>query len=125
MRISDWSSDVCSSDLLSQDVWLHEKLGNFVREVIPERRLHAKGFGAFGTFTVTKDISKYTRAAIFSNVGETTEMSARFTTVAGERGAAAAARDLRGFPRKFYSPDANGDSEGINTPSFVIRDPHK
>ena len=55
--------------LLSQDVWLHEKLGNFVREVIPERRMHAKGSGAFGTFTVTNDITRYTRAAIFSASG--------------------------------------------------------
>src|SRR3546814_10790993 len=131
MRIGDWSSDVCSSDLslrsispfhaiglawafattsgasamskpsdkpkpthlttqfgapvpnnqdsltagprgplLSQDVWLHEKIGNFVREVIPERRMHAKGSGAFGTFTVTKNIRKSTRAAIFSKVGK-------------------------------------------------------
>src|SRR3546814_1908029 len=66
--------------LLSQDVWLHEKLGNFVREVIPERRMHAKGSGAFGTFTVTKDISKYTRAAIFSKVGKKTERSEEHTS---------------------------------------------
>src|SRR5690606_13002811 len=83
--------------LLAQDVWLHEKLGNFVREVIPERRMHAKGSGAFGTFTVTHDITRYTRAAIFSQVGKKTEMFARFTTVAGERGAADAERDIRGF----------------------------
>ncbi|MDO5654353.1 MAG: catalase, partial [Brachymonas sp.] len=70
--------------LLAQDVWLHEKLGNFVREVIPERRMHAKGSGAFGTFTVTHDITRYTRAKIFSEVGKKTEMFARFTTVAGE-----------------------------------------
>src|SRR5699024_5090226 len=74
--------------LLAQDTWLNEKLANFVREVIPERRMHAKGSGAFGTFTVTNDISQYTRAAIFSEVGKQTEMFARFTTVAGERGAA-------------------------------------
>src|SRR4051812_11910955 len=67
--------------LLSQDVWLHEKLGNFVREVIPERRMHAKGSGAFGTFTVTQDIARYTRAKIFEKVGKKTEMFARFTTV--------------------------------------------
>ena len=74
--------------LLAQDVWLNEKLANFVREVIPERRMHAKGSGAFGRFTVTKDITKYTRAKIFEKVGKQTEMFARFTTVAGERGAA-------------------------------------
>ena len=71
-----------------QDFWLIEKLAHFDREVIPERRVHAKGSGAFGTFTVTHDITKYTRAAIFSKVGKKTEMFARFTTVAGERGAA-------------------------------------
>ncbi|HNK53373.1 MAG TPA: catalase, partial [Ottowia sp.] len=86
--------------LLAQDVWLNEKLANFVREVIPERRMHAKGSGAFGTFTVTRDITKYTRAAIFSKVGKQTEMFARFTTVAGERGAADAERDIRGFALK-------------------------
>ena len=72
--------------LLAQDLWLNEKLADFVREVIPERRMHAKGSGAFGTFTVTHDITKYTRAKIFSEVGKKTEMFARFTTVAGERG---------------------------------------
>ena len=74
--------------LLAQDLWLNEKLANFVREVIPERRMHAKGSGAFGTFTVTHDITQYTRAKIFSEIGKKTEMFARFTTVAGERGAA-------------------------------------
>ena len=74
--------------MLAQDLWLNEKLADFVREVIPERRMHAKGSGAFGTFTVTHDITKYTRAKIFSEVGKQTEMFARFTTVAGERGAA-------------------------------------
>ena len=72
--------------LLMQDLWLNEKLGDFAREVIPERRMHAKGSGAFGTFTVTNDITKYTKAKIFSEVGKKTEMFARFTTVAGERG---------------------------------------
>jgi catalase len=89
--------------LLMQDVWLLEKLANLNREIIPERRMHAKGSGAFGTFTVTHDISQYTRAKIFSEVGKQTEMFARFTTVAGERGAADAERDIRGFALKFYT----------------------
>src|SRR3546814_15496863 len=72
--------------LLSQDVWLNEKLANFVREVIPERRMHAKGSGAFGTFTVTHGITKYTRAAIFLKVGKKTQLFPRLTPVAGERG---------------------------------------
>ena len=111
--------------LLSQDVWLNEKLANFVREVIPERRMHAKGSGAFGTFTVTHDVTKYTRAKIFSEVGKQTGMFARFTTVAGERGAADAERDIRGFALKFYTEEGNWDMVGNNTPVFFIRDPRK
>ena len=111
--------------LLAQDLWLNEKLANFVREVIPERRMHAKGSGAFGTFTVTHDITKYTRAKIFSEIGKKTEMFARFTTVAGERGAADAERDIRGFALKFYTEEGNWDMVGNNTPVFFLRDPRK
>src|SRR5258706_9819904 len=87
---------------LLQDVWLLEKLAHFHREVIPERRMHAKGSGAYGSFTVTNDITRFTRAKIFAAVGKRTELFARFTTVAGERGAADAERDIRGFAVKFY-----------------------
>ena len=111
--------------LLAQDVWLNEKLANFVREVIPERRMHAKGSGAFGTFTVTKDITQYTRAAIFSKVGKKTDMFARFTAVAVERGGADAERDIRGFALKFYTEEGNCDMAGNNTPVFFLRDPLK
>ena len=110
---------------LLQDVWLLEKLAHFDREVIPERRMHAKGSGAFGTFTVTKDITRYTRAKIFSKVGKQTEVFARFTTVAGERGAADAERDIRGFALKFYTEEGNWDLVGNNTPVFFFRDPLK
>jgi len=110
---------------LLQDVWLLEKLAHFDREVIPERRMHAKGSGAFGTFTVTKDITRYTRAKIFSKVGKQTELFARFTTVAGERGAADAERDIRGFALKFYTEEGNWDLVGNNTPVFFFRDPLK
>src|SRR5699024_7675184 len=79
--------------LLMEDFWLMEKLAHLNREVIPERRMHAKGSGAFGTFTVTNDITKYTKAKIFSEVGKKTDMFARFSTVAGERGAADHERD--------------------------------
>ena len=109
--------------ILSQDLWLNEKLANFVREVIPERRMHAKGSGAFGTFTVTHDITAYTRAKIFSEVGKQTPMFARFSTVAGERGAADAERDIRGFALKFYTEEGNWDLVGNNTPVFFMRDP--
>lgn len=109
--------------VLLQDVFLIEKLANFNREVIPERRMHAKGSGAFGTFTVTNDITKYTKAKIFSEVGKQTEMFARFSTVAGERGAADAERDIRGFALKFYTEEGNWDMVGNNTPVFFFRDP--
>lgn len=111
--------------LLVQDVWFLEKLAHFDREVIPERRMHAKGSGAFGTFTVTHDISKYTKAKIFSEVGKQTDVFVRFSTVAGERGAADAERDIRGFAIKFYTEEGNWDLAGNNTPVFFIRDPLK
>ena len=110
---------------LLQDVWFLEKLAHFDREVIPERRMHAKGSGAYGTFTVTGDITRYTRARIFSAVGKKTELFARFTTVAGERGAADAERDIRGFAVKFYTEEGNWDLVGNNTPVFFLRDPLK
>lgn len=111
--------------LLAQDLWLNEKLANFVREVIPERRMHAKGSGAFGTFTVTNNITRYTRANLFNQVGKQTPMFARFSTVAGERGAADAERDIRGFALKFYTEEGNWDMVGNNTPVFFMRDPLK
>ncbi|MCZ4331041.1 catalase [Castellaniella denitrificans] len=110
---------------LLQDVWLLEKLAHFDREVIPERRMHAKGAGAYGTFTVTHDITRYTRAALFSAIGKRTPMFARFSTVAGERGAADAERDIRGIAMKFYTEQGNWDLVGNNTPVFFFRDPLK
>jgi catalase len=108
---------------LLQDIWLIEKLAHFDREVIPERRMHAKGWGAHGTFTVTKDITRYTKARIFAEIGKQTPMFARFSTVAGERGAADAERDIRGFALKFYTEEGNWDVVGNNTPVFFFRDP--
>src|SRR5216683_3728987 len=110
---------------LLQDIWLIEKLAHCDREVIPERRMHAKGWGAHGTFTVTHDITRYTKARIFSDIGKQTPMFARFSTVAGERGAADAERDIRGFAIKFYTDDGNWDIVGNNTPVFFVRDPYK
>jgi catalase len=110
---------------LLQDVWFIEKLAHFDREVIPERRMHAKGSGAFGTFTVTHDITRYTRAKIFSEVGKKTDLFVRFSTVAGERGAADAERDIRGFAVKLYTEEGNWDLVGNNTPVFFFRDPLK
>lgn len=103
--------------MLLQDVWYLEKLAHFDREVIPERRMHAKGSGAYGTFTVTHDITQYTRAKIFSDIGKKTDMFVRFSTVAGER-------DIRGFAMKFYTEEGNWDLAGNDTPVFYLRDPH-
>ena len=111
--------------VLLQDYALIEKLAHQNRERIPERVVHAKGWGAFGTFTVTHDISQYTQAALFSEVGKQTELLARFSTVAGEAGAADAERDVRGFAVKFYTEAGNWDLVGNNTPVFFVRDPYK
>ena len=110
--------------VLMQDYQLIEKLAHQNRERIPERVVHAKGWGAFGTLTVTEDISKYTRAAALQK-GQQTEMLARFSTVAGELGAADAERDVRGFALKFYTEEGNWDLVGNNTPVFFVRDPLK
>jgi catalase len=111
--------------LLLQDYQLLEKLAHQNRERVPERVVHAKGSGAYGTLTVTHDISKYTKAALFAEVGKKTELLLRFSTVAGERGAADAERDVRGFSLKFYTEDGNWDLVGNNTPVFFVRDPIK
>ena len=109
--------------ILLEDNWLIEKLAHFDREVIPERRMHAKGSGAFGTFTVTHNVTQYTCASLFSKVGKKTDIFVRFSTVAGERGAADAERDIRGFAVKFYTEEGNWDLVGNNTPVFFLRDP--
>lgn len=111
--------------MLLQDVWFLEKLAHFDREVIPERRMHAKGSGAFGRFTVTHDITQYSKAMLFAEVGKQTDMFVRFSTVAGERGAADAERDIRGFAMRFYTEQGNWDLVGNNTPVFFFRDPLK
>ncbi|KIG12818.1 Catalase [Enhygromyxa salina] len=111
--------------LLMQDYQLLEKLAHQNRERIPERVVHAKGWGARGTFTVTHDITRYTKAKLFAKVGEQTPILARFSTVAGEQGAADAERDVRGFSLKFYTQEGNWDLVGNNTPVFFIRDPLK
>lgn len=111
--------------MLLQSVWFMETLAHFDREVIPERRMHAKGSGAYGTFKVTHDITRYTKAKIVSEVGKRTELFVRFSTAAGEGGAADAERDIRGFAIKFYTEEGNWDLVGNNTPVFFLRDPLK
>ena len=103
------------------DRYLVEKLAQFNRERIPERIVHAKGGGAFGTFTVTGDVSAYTKAAVFQP-GATTETLQRFSSVAGEQGSPDTWRDVRGFSVKFYTTEGNYDIVGNNTPVFFIRD---
>ncbi|MGC1954124.1 MAG: catalase [Gammaproteobacteria bacterium] len=111
--------------VLLEDYQLIEKLAHQNRERIPERVVHAKGWGAMGTFTVTHDITRYTSAKLFSKVGKKTEVLSRWSTVAGESGAADTERDVRGFSLKFYTEDGNWDMVGNNTPVFFVRDPYK
>lgn len=111
--------------ILLQDYFLHEDMAHFNRERIPERVVHAKGTGAFGTFTVTHDITQYTKAKLFSEIGKQTKLFARFSIVGGEKGGADSERDPRGFALKFYTEDGNWDIAGNNTPVFFIKDPKK
>lgn len=111
--------------VLLQDFHLIEKLQHFNRERVPERVVHAKGSAAYGTFTVTQDITRYTAARLFEQVGKQTEVFLRFSTVGGEKGSADTARDPRGFAVKFYTEDGNWDLAGNNTPVFFIKDPSK
>lgn len=111
--------------LLLQDFILHEKMAHFNRERIPERVVHAKGTGAFGKFTVTNDITKYTKAKLFNKVGNECKVLLRFSTVGGEKGSADSERDPRGFALKFYTEDGNWDLVGNNTPVFFVKDPKK
>lgn len=107
------------------DHQLMERMARFNRERVPERVVHAKGAGAYGTLTITHDISNYTCAKLFSKVGNQCEMFLRFSTVAGELGSADTARDPRGFACKFYTEEGNWDLVGNNTPVFFVRDPLK
>ncbi|CAO3653051.1 unnamed protein product [Cunninghamella echinulata] len=111
--------------ILLEDFHLIDKLAHFDRERIPERVAHAKGTGAHGYFEVTHDITKYTKAKLFSEVGKKTPIFTRFSTVSGELGSADTIRDPRGFAVKFYTEEGNWDMVGINSPVFFIRDPLK
>ena len=110
--------------IVLHDVHFLEQMAHFNREKVPERQPHAKGAGAFGVFEATEDVSAYTRAALFQK-GSSTEMLARFSTVAGEMGSPDTWRDVRGFSLKFYSSEGNYDLVGNNTPIFFVRDPMK
>ncbi|AHJ14450.1 catalase [Sulfurospirillum multivorans] len=110
--------------LLLHDYQLIEKLAHQNRERIPERTVHAKGSAAFGTLTITEDISRYTKAKVLQK-GTVTDLFLRFSIVAAERGGADAERDVRGFAMKFYTEEGNWDLVGNNTPVFFVRDPQK
>ena len=110
--------------LLLQDHYLIQKMAQFNRERVPERVVHANGGGAFGYFEATHDVSQFTKAAVFAR-GTRTNTLARFSTVAGEQGAADTQRDPRGFALKFYTSQGNWDMVGNNTPVFFVRDPSK
>ena len=123
---SDRNSLTVGTDgpMLLHDVHFIEQMAHFNREKVPERQPHAKGSGAFGVFETTADVSKYTKAALFRK-GAKTDLLLRFSTVAGEMGAADAERDVRGFAVKFYTEEGNWDLVGNNTPVFFLRDPLK
>ncbi|MCS6878248.1 MAG: catalase [Geminicoccaceae bacterium] len=104
---------------------LLEELCYFNRERIPERVVHAKGFGAHGSFTVTNELSRFTRAALFSKVGKRTPCLVRFSSMSGEQGSADLERDPRGFAVKFYTEEGNFDLVGSNLPVSFVRDPAK
>ena len=105
--------------ILGEDVHLFEKMAHFNRERVPERVVHAKGYGAHGSFCVTKDLTRYTKAKVFGEVGKKTLLFARFSTVGGESGSADTVRDPRGFSLKFYTEEGNWDLVGNNTPIFL------
>jgi catalase len=107
---------------LLEDFILREKITHFDHERIPERIVHARGSGAHGFFECYKPLTKYTKAAPFAEQGKTTPVFVRFSTVAGERGSADTARDVRGFAVKFYTDQGNWDLVGNNIPVFFIQD---
>jgi catalase len=111
--------------VLMADHELMERMAHFNRERVPERVVHAKGAGAGGTFTVTKELSRYTRAKLFQKAGNRCDVFLRFSTVAGEMGSADTVRDPRGFAMKFYTEEGNWDLVANNTPVFFVRDPLK
>ncbi len=123
---SDRNSLTLGADgpILLHDRHFLDQMAHFNRERVPERNVHAKGSGAFGVFEATEDVSHLTKAALFQP-GVTTEMLARFSTVAGEQGSPDTWRDPRGFALKFYTTEGNYDLVGNNTPVFFIRDTMK
>jgi catalase len=110
---------------LLEDFALREKIFHFDHERIPERVVHARGYGAHGTFTCTRALTEVTRAAPFAETNKETEVFVRFSTVAGSKGSPDLARDIRGFAVKFYTDEGNWDLVGNNAPVFFIQDAMK
>ena len=110
---------------LLEDQVFREKLFHFDHERIPERVVHARGYGAHGTFELKEDLSDLTSADIFQRPGEKTDVFVRFSTVAGNKGSPDLARDVRGFAVKFYTKEGNWDLVGNNIPVFFIQDAMK
>jgi catalase len=110
---------------LLEDFILREKITHFDHERIPERIVHARGSAAHGYFEAYKPLTRLTRAAPFAEAGKKTPVFVRFSTVAGERGSADTARDVRGFAVKFYTDEGNWDLVGNNIPVFFIQDAMK
>ncbi|NIJ09477.1 catalase [Sphingomonas vulcanisoli] len=107
---------------LLEDFILREKIFHFDHERIPERVVHARGYGAHGVFELTDSLADYTRADVLSTVGRQTEVFVRFSTVAGNKGSSDLARDVRGFAVKLYTKEGNWDIVGNNIPVFFIQD---
>jgi catalase len=107
---------------LLEDFHFREKIFHFDHERIPERVVHARGYGVHGRFTLNKSLAEYTTAKVLTEVGEETPMFVRFSTVAGNKGSSDLARDVRGFAMKFYTKEGNWDIVGNNIPVFFIQD---
>jgi len=128
LRISDNHNSLKAGvrgPTLLEDFVLREKITSFDHERIPERVVHARGAGAFGVFECTKNMSKFTNAGFLGQLGKKTPVLVRFSTVAGSRGSADTARDVRGFATKFYTDEGNYDLVGNNMPVFFIQDAMK
>ena len=119
------NKDTKKQNFLLQDFALQENISAFVREKTPERVISAKGSGAYGSFVVNKDITKYTKAKLFSKINNKCKVFVRFSAVSGEKGTPDTTRDIKGFAIKFYTEDGNWDLVGSNSPIFFVKDAKK
>lgn len=125
LRINDDQNSLKAGERgpsLLEDFLLREKITHFDHERIPERVVHARGSAAHGTFKLSEDISRFTKAKFLTDTSLETPVFVRFSTVAGSRGSSDLARDVRGFAVKFYTEEGNFDLVGNNMPVFFIQD---